>query len=278
MLKTDPAVQKLVDRYGDWFLEEEKAGSFSELLGRARMSKKLHPYTSLFSPVQINRLTLKNRIVMAPIGNISMCDETGRPAEKMLQYFYERARGGAGLITTGLVPVSHGIDHSITEPGDLSYFPRIDRSRSVFAGWRDLAQGVHAFGSRIFIQLSAGLGRVGNPQCLLTRRRLPGSASWNPSFYIPQIPCAPLSGGKLRKIIRNMGQAAADAKTAGIDGAYLHGHEGYLLEQMTNGAFNRRLLGRYANKEAFGLDCVREIRRRCGPDYPVMYRIDLSLA
>jgi len=108
--------------------------------------------------------------------------------------------------------------------------------------------------------------------------KLPNSASWNPNFYIPQIPCAPLSAGRLRKIIRNTGQAAADAKTAGIDGVYLHGHEGYLLEQMTNGAFNRRVLGRYANKEAFGIDTIREIRKRTGPDFPIMYRIDLSLA
>ena len=278
MVQTDPIVQKWVDRFGGWFNEEDKEGSFSRLLDMAKMSKKLYPYSSLFSPLQINKLTVKNRIVMAPMGNISMCDETGRPNEKMLQYFYERARGGAGLITTGLIPVSHGLDNSITELGQLTYFPRIDRSRSVFAGWRDLAQGVHSFGSKIFIQLTPGLGRVGNPQCLLTMLKLPNSASWNPSFYIPQIPCAPLSAGKLKKIIRNMGQASADAKVAGFDGAYLHGHEGYLLEQMCNGAFNRRVLGRYADKQAFGIDCVREMRKRTGPDFPIMYRIDLSLA
>ncbi|MDR1803236.1 MAG: FAD-dependent oxidoreductase [Treponema sp.] len=277
MVKTDPIAKKWTDRYGTWFMEEKKEGSYSRLLEQARMTKNLYPYKNLFSPIQINKVTIKNRIVMAPMGNISMCDETGRPNEKMLQYFYERARGGAGLITTGLIPVSHGLDNSITELGELTYFPRIDRSRSVFAGWRDLAQGVQSFGSRIFIQLTPGLGRVGNPQCLLTMHKLPNSASWNPSFYIPQIPCAPLSARKLRKIIRNMGQAAADAKTAGLDGAYLHGHEGYLLEQMCNGAFNRRILGRYANKEAFGIDCVREMRNRTGPDFPIMYRIDLSL-
>jgi 2-enoate reductase len=278
MVQTDPIVQKWVDRYGEWFNEENTEGSFSRLLDQARMSRNLYPYKKLFSPLQINKITIKNRIVMAPMGNICMCDETGRPNEKMLQYFYERARGGAGLITTGLIPVSHGLDNSITELGELSYFPRIDRSRSVFAGWRDLAQGVHSFGSRIFIQLTPGLGRVGNPQCLLTMFKLPNSASWNPNFYIPQIPCAPLSAGRLKKIIRNMGQAAADAKVAGLDGAYLHGHEGYLLEQMTNGAFNRRILGRYADKEAFGIDCVREMRKRTGPDFPIMYRIDISLA
>ena len=278
MVQTDPIVKKWVDRFGAWFNEEKKEESFSALLEQAKMSKKLYPYKNLFSPLQINKITIKNRLVMAPMGNISMCDETGRPSEKMLQYFYERAKGGVGLITTGLIPVSHGLDNSITELGQLSYFPRIDRSRTVFAGWRDLAQGVQSFGSKIFIQLTPGLGRVGNPQCLLTMFKLPNSASWNPSFYIPQIPCAPLSARRLKKIVRNMGQAAADAKVAGMDGAYLHGHEGYLLEQMTNGAFNRRILGRYADKQAFGIDCVREMRKRTGPDFPIMYRIDLSLA
>ncbi|MCL2179592.1 MAG: FAD-dependent oxidoreductase [Treponema sp.] len=277
MVKIDPVVQKWTDRFGNWFNEENKEGSFTSLLELARMDKKLYPYKKLFSPLQINSLTIKNRIVMGPMGNISMCDETGRPNDKMLQYFFERARGGAGLITTGLIPVSHGLDNSITELGDLTYFPRIDRSRSVFMGWRDLAQGVHSFGSRIFIQLTPGLGRVGNPQCLLTKMKLPNSASWNPSFYIPQIPCAPLSAGRLKKIVRNMGQAAADAKSMGLDGAYLHGHEGYLLEQMTNGAFNRRVLGRYADKEAFGIDCVKSMRERTGKNFPIMYRIDLSL-
>jgi 2-enoate reductase len=270
-MKKDALVQEWVDGYGDWFLKEG-------VLDNARMSKNLYPYDSMFSPVRINRLTVKNRLVMAPMGNISMCDETGRPSEKMLQYFYERARGGVGLITTGLVPVSHGIDNSITELGQLSYFPRIDRSRTVYAGWRDLAQGCHSFGARVFIQLTPGLGRVGNPQCLLTMFKLPVSASWNPSFYIPAIPCAPLSDGKLKKIVKNMGQGAVDGKTAGLDGVYLHGHEGYLLEQLTNPAFNRRKLGRYADWQAFGLDCVREIRKRTGPHFPVMYRIDLSLA
>ena len=88
----------------------------------------------------------------------------------------------------------------------------------------------------------------------------------------------PLSGRKLRRIIRNAGQAAADAKAANIDGVYLHGHEGYLLEQLTNPAFNRRKWGHFADWQAFGLDMVREIRRRVGDAYPIMYRIDLSLA
>ena len=166
----------------------------------------------------------------------------------------------------------------MTEPGNLSYFPRVDRSRTVFSGWRILAERVHAFGTHFFIQLTPGLGRVGSPQVLLTKYKLPVSASWNPNFYMPAIPCRPLRDAECRHIIKAAGQAAADAKSLTIDGVYLHGHEGYLLEQMTNPAFNRRKLGRYANWQNFGLDLIREIRDRVGPDYPIMYRIDLSLA
>lgn len=275
-MRTDAMVQQLVTHYNNWPAAqnspENKAG------GTGRMTQELYPYNSMFSPIQINKTTVKNRIVMAPMGNIDMCEETGRPNQKMLEYFFARAKGGAGLLTTGLVPISYGIDNSITELGQLSYFPRIDRSRTVHCGWRDLAQGVHAYGSKIFIQLTPGLGRVGNPQCLLTQFKLPVSASFNPNFYMSQVPCWRLSDGKLKKIIKNAGQASADAKAAGLDGVYLHGHEGYLLEQVTNPAFNRRKLGRFANWQRFGVDMVTEMRRRVGPNYPIMYRIDLSLA
>jgi 2-enoate reductase len=273
-MKTDTKIQELVDGYGIWVKNDtdNKAGY------TGRMTQELYPFDRLFSPIRVNSLTLKNRIVMAPMGNIDMCEETGRPNDKMLQYFFARAKGGVGLITTGLIPISHGIDHSLTEMGNLSYFPRIDRSRTVFSGWRDLAQGVHAHGSRIFIQLTPGLGRVGNPQCLINEYKFPVSASLNPNFYIPQIPCLPLSDRKLRKIIKNAGQATADARAAGLDGVYLHGHEGYLLEQLTNPAFNRRSMGKYADWQRFGIDLIKELRRRSDAKYPIMYRIDLSLA
>lgn len=273
-MKTDMAIQRLVDSYGSWCLDkcENRPG------GSGRFTKELYPYDALFSPVQVNRLTLKNRVVMAPMGNCQMSEETGRPNEKMLQYFFARAAGGAGLLTTGLIPISHGIDSSVTENDRLSYFPRIDRSRTALMGWRDLAQGVHARGSRIFIQLTPGLGRVGSPECLANKLRLPVSASWNPNYYLPNVPCRPLTDMECGRIIRSAGQAASNAKACMLDGVYLHGHEGYLLDQLTNPAFNRRKIGRYADWQRFGIELTQEIRRRVGPAFPIMYRIDLSLA
>lgn len=264
----DKKMMQLTDQFADWW---KKGFEIPE------MTKELYPYKELFTPIRVNSTIIKNRVVMAPMGNISMCDETGKPNIKMLKYFEERARGGVGLITTGLVPVSFGIDKSLIEKGELSYFPRIDRTRTVFAPWRDLAAMCHAYGSTLFIQLTPGLGRVGNPQCLTNQFKFPRSASFNPNWYMSTVPCLRFSDLSLKRIIKNVGQGAADAKACNIDGVYLHGHEGYLLEQMTNPAFNRRKIGRYANYENFGLDMVREIRKRVGDDYPIMYRIDLSL-
>ncbi|MBP8641294.1 MAG: FAD-dependent oxidoreductase [Oscillospiraceae bacterium] len=272
-MHSDKMVEDLTRQYGDW-VKQEGTGKCKA----AAMTQELYPYSELFSPITINHMTVKNRLVMAPMGNIDMCEETGRPNDKMIQYFIARAKGGTGLITSGLIPISYGIDNSLIELGNLSYFPRIDRSRTVFSGWRDLAHGIHNYGGKFFIQLTPGLGRVGNPQCLITQLKFPVSASFNPNFYIPQIPCMRLSDHKLKKIIKNAGQASADAMASDIDGVYLHGHEGYLLEQLTNPAFNRRKLGHFADWQAFGVDMVKEIRRRCGDRYPIMYRIDLSLA
>jgi 2-enoate reductase len=269
--KTQRIISELVESFGDWFLNEER-------LADGRMTDKLFPYHQLFSPIQVNSIKIKNRILMGPMGNVGLCDETGRPSNKMIQYFVERAKGGVGLITSGLVLASNNVEASVTEVGDLSLLPRIDRSRTVFPGWRILAESVHAYGAKFFIQLSPGLGRVASPECLIKKLRLPVSASWNPNFYMPAVPCRPLRDGECLKIIKNAGQAAADAKALLIDGVYLHGHEGYLLEQMVNPAFNRRKLGRFANWQAFGIELVKHIRERVGEHYPIMYRIDLSLA
>lgn len=262
-------LKEMHSSFGDWWEKGYDA---------PKMTQELYPYDKMFSPITVNRLTLKNRLIMAPMGNISMCDETGRPSPKMLKYFEERAKGGVGLITTGLIPVSYGIDSAISEPRHLTYFPRIDGSRTVFAPWRDLTAMCHAHGSHIFIQLSAGLGRVGNPQCMMNQLKFPKSASFNANWYMKDVPCMRLTDISLDRIISRLAQGAADAKECNFDGIYLHGHEGYLLEQLTNPAFNRRKLGRYANYETFGIEAVKAIRKRVGPDVPIMYRIDLSLA
>jgi 2-enoate reductase len=263
-------VTELLDKLDRW---SEKDSGFTP----PHMTADLYPYEHLFSAIEINSVKIKNRIVMGPMGNVYMVDESGRPAQKMVNFLTERAQGGVGLITTGLVPVGQGIDPGLTEPGDLSLFPRIDRSRTRYSGWRTLVENIHSFGSHFFIQLSPGAGRVGSPLTLLTKYQLPVSASWNPNFYLPQLPCRPLIDSEARILIRRMAQASMDARELGVDGVYIHGHEGYLLDQMSNPAFNHRRLSSYSNPQKFGLETVQAIRERVGDRYPIMYRIGLSL-
>lgn len=235
-------------------------------------------YEKIFTPGQIGKCKLKNRIIMAPMGNINMADPIGRPLPKMIDYFAERAKGGTALLITGLVPVSYGIDPTVSEDNDTTYFPRIDgSSRTRLAGWRDLAAAVHAFDAKIFIQLTAGLGRVGSPEPFLKGKIL-RSASLNKNFYVPQLPHLPLSDRKIKKMVRSFGQCAVNAKVSGFDGVHLHGHEGYMMDQLTSAPWNRRKLGRYRNKFQFAIDVVREIKRVCGEDFPVIYRLDLTQA
>lgn len=235
-------------------------------------------YKRIFKPGNIGKCKLKNRIVMAPMGNINMADPIGRPLSKMIDYFTERAKGGTGLLITGLVPVSYGIDPTVSEDNDTTYFPRIDgSSRTRLAGWRDLVSSVHSYDSKIFIQLTAGLGRVGSPEPALKGKILK-SASWNKNFYVPQLPHLPFTDRAIKKIVKSFGQSAVNAKVCGFDGVQLHGHEGYLMDQLTSAPWNRRKFGRYKNKFQFAVDVVREIKKRCGEEFPIIYRLDLTQA
>lgn len=235
-------------------------------------------YQKIFEAGNIGVCRTKNRIIMAPMGNINMADPIGRPLPKMIDYFIARARGGTGLLITGLIPVSQGIDPTVSEDNDTTYFPRIDgSSRTRLAGWRDLAAGVHSYDAKIFVQLTAGLGRVGSPEPAL-KGKLLKSASINSNFYVPQLPHLSFSDRALHKIIASFGQSAVNVKVSGFDGVQLHGHEGYLLDQLTSAPWHRRRFGRYRNKFQFAIDVVQEIKKRCGRDFPIIYRVDLTQA
>jgi len=71
------------------------------------MNKK---YQELFSPYQIGKLEIKNRFNMAPMGPFGMSDEHGAFNQKAIEYYVERAKGGTGLITTGICYVENEIE------------------------------------------------------------------------------------------------------------------------------------------------------------------------
>ena len=187
-MKTDAAVQQLVDSYGSWVQQENEntAG------GTGRMTNALYPYDAMFSPIRVNRLTLKNRLVMAPMGNIDMCRGDGTSQRQDAAVLRMRARRAArGSITTGPYPHQpRRGQRPVTELGAPVLLPPHRPQAAPYSRAGAISRrGVHSLRQQAYSSSSrAGLGRVGNPQCLINELKFPVSASFNPNFYIPQIP------------------------------------------------------------------------------------------
>jgi 2-enoate reductase len=69
-------------------------------------------YPKLFEPINIGKVTIKNRIAMAPMGIVGLTDQDGNPTQRAIDYYIERARGGVGLIITSLFKVENEIEVS----------------------------------------------------------------------------------------------------------------------------------------------------------------------
>jgi 2-enoate reductase len=228
----------------------------------------LTAYPRLFEPIKIGKVHIKNRIAMAPMGIIGLTNPDGNPGQRGIDYYIERARGGVGLIITGLFQV---IDESWNE-GNTKH--RINRASILTFG--ELCEAVHALGTKIFVQLTAGFGRVIPAPAMNDR---PVSASAVPHFYRPEVTCRPLEEGEVEDIVAAFGNAAEIIAAAGVDGIELHGHEGYLLDQFTTSIWNQRTDkygGNLKQRLTFSTEILKIIKERAGADYPVQYRFGLK--
>ena len=230
------------------------------------MSQK---FSRLFEPVQIGKVEIKNRIAMAPMGIIGLVNPDGTLGPRAVDYYVERARGGVGLIITGV----HKVENE-AEPFQ-GVFARV--SRPGLAPFLELAETVHSLGARIFVQLTAGFGRVASPVRL--GGHPPVSASAVPHYWNPKMTCRELKTEEVERIVKAFGTAAEILAAAGIDGVELHGHEGYLFDQFTTSLWNKRTDkygGDLDGRLRFPLEVLREIKAKAGKDFPVQYRFGLK--
>jgi 2,4-dienoyl-CoA reductase (NADPH2) len=210
-----------------------------------------------FSPLRINRLDLRNRVLMSSM-HLNFEDE--RQYERMAQFYALRANDGPGLIVTaGCSPDQAG-------RAAIDGFS-IDAD-ALIAEHRKITEAVHAAGnSKIALQLlhcgrESFHGRLVAPSPL----RLPGS------IFTP----AALTHEQILATIESYGAAAARAVAAGYDAIELLFSQGFLIHQFLSPHTNLRTDEWGGERDArmrFAVHVARAVRRAVGPDFPVVFRI-----
>lgn len=231
-------------------------------------------YSNLFEPINIGHIEIKNRFVMAPMGPSGLCSEDGTFNEKGIEYYVERAKGGTGLIITGITYVENEIEKCI-----MPSMPCATTNPSNFVKTsKVLTERVHAYNSKIFLQLTAGFGRVSLPG--IVGDVTPIGPSAIPHKWVPSVICRELKIEEIETYIRKFAESAAIAKAAGFDGVEVHAvHEGYLLDQFTISLFNKRTDkygGSLKNRLRFPIEIIKAIKEKCGKDFPVSLRYSIK--
>jgi len=228
----------------------------------------MNEFNVLFQPQTIGRVTLKNRIAMAPMGIEYMTQSDGTLNRRVVDYYLERARNGVGMLICSVFKVENQVEHLEENT------PMITEASLNYLG--DLCDAAHSFGTKIFVQLSAGFGRVTFPSIL---RGPCMSPSENHNFWDPSITCKALKVEEIQSIVTAMGDTAQLLALAGVDGIELHGHEGYLFDEFTTPLWNRRTDqygGSLENRLRFPVECLEEIRQCIGHKLAVVYRFGLK--
>lgn len=190
--------------------------------------------SNLFQPLQMGALTLKNRIIMAPLTRCR-ADEGRIPSDMAVEYYRQRA--SAGMILTEATSISPmGVGYPNT-PGIWS--------KEQIAGWKKITDAVHAEGGIIALQLWH-VGRVSDPIYLNGELPVAPSAiapAGHVSLVRPEknyVTPRALETHEIALIIEEYRQAAINAKTAGFDAVEIHAANGYLLEQFLLDGTNKR--------------------------------------
>ena len=220
-------------------------------------------YPHIFSPLTVKNMTIKNRIVMMPMGT-NYGEQNGDMSFLHINYYEQRAKGGTGLIIVENASIdspqgSNGttqlrIDHD-------NYLPRLFK----------FCENIHRYGTKIAIQINhAGASAISS-----RINMQPVSASDVPSKEGGEIP-RPLSREEILHIVKKYGEAAKRAQTAGFDAVEIHAGHSYLISQFLSPITNKRtdeFGGSVENRTRFCRMVIDEVRKQVGPFFPIMLRL-----
>ena len=247
-------------------------------------------YEALFTPWKIGNVEIKNRIVMCPMGGTSLFGwfELGgchfdKEAAKL---FLERANNNVGLIIPGIAPLR-----------DTFWGKWLWQNPKMFEELKEFMDEIHKTGAKLFVQLTAGMGRSwaitelvaplhknkftrALVKPILDTSHELASPSPQPSRWAHDIICPEMTKHQIHEIIEAFAKTAKLCRDAGVDGVEVHAvHEGYLLDQFAIEFFNKRTDeygGSFENRYRFAAEVVKAIKESCGDDYPVSLRYSVE--
>ena len=225
------------------------------------------PYAPLLQPLQIGKLTIKNRFCVGPLTLPSLHGPFGEFSENGLAYFEERAKGGFGLIFTGAFHPDTLVDpvHPLDSKQPLKAPKSFQRSAV------ELLERLDAYGAKMMPQVSMGYGR--NALGCFCPSEIP--------YYHDPARIAPaLTKDQIKQKIDQMIATAVLLKQCGFPGIEVHAmHWGYLLDQFAMTFMNHRT-DEYGGALENRLRCAREIldgvKAACGSDFVVSMRLALK--
>ena len=254
------------------------------------MGQMNEKYNALFTPWKIGNVEIKNRIVMCPMGGTSLFgwfELTGCHFDKeAAKLFLERAKNNVGLIIPGIAPIK-----------DTFWGKWLWQNPKMFKELKVFMDEIHKTGAKLFIQLTAGMGRSWAITELIaplhknkiTRALIKpiidtshelASPSPQKSRWAHDIECPQMTVEQIHEIIEGFAKTAKLCKEAGVDGVEVHAvHEGYLLDQFAIEFFNKRddqYGGNFENRYRFAVEIVKAIKEACGEDYPVSLRYSVE--
>lgn len=218
----------------------------------------MEQYPHLAQPLDLGFTQLKNRIIM---GSMHTGLEEEKTLEKLAAFYEERARHQVGLIVTG------GISPNIV--GRLSPFAAKLSNRREMRKHQIVPEAVHRAGGKVCLQILHA-GRYGYHPLVVAPSRI-------------KSPISPFKPRALTKLgihltIRAFARCAYLAQQAGYDGVEIMGSEGYLINQFLVQKTNQRKDqwgGSYENRMRFAIEIVKAVRKKCGQNFIIIYRLSM---
>lgn len=219
-------------------------------------------FDKLFEPMKIGKLEIKNRLVVPPMHSGSATKEH-LFSEQSFNYFAARAKGGFGLVITEFLCVSKEGLADETQVGiyDDSFIPNLT----------ELTKRIHDNGAVCFAQIH----HAGIQSDFKATNQISVGASSIPAENKLQ-PVHELTTDEVWTLVGKFGDAAVRTKKAGFDGVEIHGAHGYLVAQFLSKSTNKRIDefgGSTTARARFTCEIIKDIKNKCGEDFPVTVRI-----